>query len=216
MDELELLRQIYGDTLCVFGIFAPDAKRRTRLINDGVDAPEVQDILDRDQGELATFGQMTRKVFVEADFFVCNVAGGRRVMAERVGLEVETLTIRILVRLQRLGGRKLIVTPEGAAVPTAKPSRDETLVKALVRAHRWRRKIESGQAKSVTDLAEQEGVAVAYVRRLLPLTCLAPDTAVPFRVTCQPCRFGSQGVRRRDSGASDARLGDRSRPRVQT
>jgi len=44
-----------------------------------------------------------------------------------------------------------------------------------VRAHRWRRRIESGQAKSITDLAEQEGVTIAYVCRLLPLTCLAPD-----------------------------------------
>ena len=32
-----------------------------------------------------------------------------------------------------------------------------------------------GQAKSITDLAEQEGVTDAYVCRLLPLTCLAPD-----------------------------------------
>jgi hypothetical protein len=31
------------------------------------------------------------------------------------------------------------------------------------------------QARSVTDLAEQEGVTDAYVCRLLPLTCLAPD-----------------------------------------
>jgi hypothetical protein len=67
------------------------------------------------------------------------------------------------------------MTPEGAAMPTPKPRRDETLVKALVRAHRWRRKIECGQAKSITDLAEQEGVTDAYVCRLLPLTCLAPD-----------------------------------------
>jgi hypothetical protein len=44
-----------------------------------------------------------------------------------------------------------------------------------VRAHRWRRRIESGRARSVTDLAEQEGVTDAYVCRLLPLTCLAPD-----------------------------------------
>jgi hypothetical protein len=96
-------------------------------------------------------------------------------MTEYVGLEVDTLTIRIPMRLQRRGGRKLIMTPEGAAVPTPKPSRDETLVKALVRAHRWRQKIESGRAKSITDLAEQEGVTDAYVCRLLPLTCLAPD-----------------------------------------
>jgi hypothetical protein len=78
------------------------------------------------------------------------------------------------MRLQRRSGRKLIVTPKGA-VPTPKPSRDETLIKALVRAHRWWRRIESGRAKSITDLAEQEGVTVAYVCRLLPLTCLAPD-----------------------------------------
>jgi hypothetical protein len=91
------------------------------------------------------------------------------------GAEVETLTIRIPMRLQRRGGRKLIMTPEGAVAPAPKPRRDETLVKALVRAHRWRRRIESGQARSITDLAEQEGVTDAYVCRLLPLTCLAPD-----------------------------------------
>jgi hypothetical protein len=37
------------------------------------------------------------------------------------------------------------------------------------------RKIESGQAKSITDIAEQEGVTDAYVCRLLSLTCFAPD-----------------------------------------
>jgi len=79
------------------------------------------------------------------------------------------------LRLQRRGGRKLIMTPEGVAPPARKLSRDETLVKALVRAHRWRRRIESGQARSITDLAEQEGVTDAHVSRLLPLTCLAPD-----------------------------------------
>ena len=96
-------------------------------------------------------------------------------MTEHASLEVETLTIRIPMRLQRRGGRKLIIAPEGSSAPTPRPSRDETLVKALVRAHRWRRRIESGQARSITDLAEHEGVTVAYVCRLLPLTCLAPD-----------------------------------------
>ena len=69
----------------------------------------------------------------------------------------------------------MIMTPKGVAAPARKPNRDETLVKALVRAHRWRRRIESGQAKSITDLAEHESVTVAYVCRILPLTCLARD-----------------------------------------
>ena len=96
-------------------------------------------------------------------------------MTERAALELDTLTIRIPIRLQRRGGRKLIMTPEGVTPATPKPRRDDTLIKALVRAHRWRRRIESGQAKSITDLAEHEGVTDAYICRLLPLTCLAPD-----------------------------------------
>jgi hypothetical protein len=87
---------------------------------------------------------------------------------------IGTLTIRIPMRLQRRGGRKLIMSLEGAAAPARKPGRDETLIKGLVRAYRWRRRIESGQAKSIIDLAEQEGVTDAYVCRLLPLTCVAP------------------------------------------
>ena len=90
-------------------------------------------------------------------------------------LERATLVVRIPMRFQRRGGRKRIMMPEGVAAPARKPTRDETLIKALVRAHRWRWRIESGQAKSITDLAEHEGVTVAYVCRLLPLTCLAPD-----------------------------------------
>jgi hypothetical protein len=38
-----------------------------------------------------------------------------------------------------------------------------------------RRRVESGQAQSIADLAEQKGATDAYVCRLLPLTCLAPD-----------------------------------------
>ena len=64
--------------------------------------------------------------------------------------------------------------PDGAAPPPAKADRDETMIKALVKAHRWRRPIESGKTKSIKILAIQEGVTGAYVCRLLPLTCLAP------------------------------------------
>jgi hypothetical protein len=47
------------------------------------------------------------------------------------------------------------MAPEGA-IPTPTPCRDETLVKALVGAQRWRRKIENGRVNSITDLAESQ------------------------------------------------------------
>ncbi|MEI8397133.1 MAG: hypothetical protein WCF85_20610 [Rhodospirillaceae bacterium] len=104
--------------------------------------------------------------------------------------EVGTLIIRIPVEFKRRGGRKLIITPEGAPQTVVPPvAIDETLVKILVKAHRWRRRIESGQAKSVTDLAEQEKVSISYVARLWPLTCLAPDIIAAILDGRQPRGF---------------------------
>jgi hypothetical protein len=45
-------------------------------------------------------------------------------MTDRAGRQAETLTIRVPMRLQRWGGRKLIITPEGATVQTRKPVPD--------------------------------------------------------------------------------------------
>jgi hypothetical protein len=40
------------------------------------------------------------------------------------------------------------------------------------------------------DLAEQEGVTVAYVCRLRPLTCLAPDIVQAVRTTAEEAEVG--------------------------
>ena len=48
-------------------------------------------------------------------------------------------------------------------------------MKALARAFRWRRMLESGKYGSIQELAEAERVDRAYVGRLLQLTLLAPD-----------------------------------------
>ena len=99
--------------------------------------------------------------------------------------KADTITVHIPMQLKRRGGRTLIIAPEGAA-PAAKPEHDETILRALVKAHRWRRRIESGKAKSIADLAAQEGVTNAYVCRLLPLTCLAPDLVAAILDGRQP------------------------------
>jgi len=60
------------------------------------------------------------------------------------------------------------------------------MIRALVKAHRWRRRIESGKAKSITDLAAQEKVTIAYVGKLLNLTCLASDITAAILNGRQP------------------------------
>jgi deoxycytidylate deaminase len=72
MEELELLRDVYRETLCVIGVFAPDTLRDKRLTDLDYPEEERTKVMTRDQAELATFGQATRKLFVHSDFFVCN------------------------------------------------------------------------------------------------------------------------------------------------
>jgi len=86
----------------------------------------------------------------------------------------ETLSVRVPFRIRKHGGRKLMVSPDGASAP-ARPRIDSTLVKALARAHRWKRLMESGRFASLTELAESEKINQSYLCRLLRLTLLAPD-----------------------------------------
>jgi hypothetical protein len=61
-------------------------------------------------------------------------------------------------------------------VVPANPRPDETLIRALARAHRWQRLLDQRRFQSAGELAEAEGVTRSFVNRLLRLTLLAPDT----------------------------------------
>jgi len=52
---------------------------------------------------------------------------------------------------------------------------DNTLVKALARAFRWKRILESSEFTTIAELAEREGIAPSYMTRVMRLTLLAPD-----------------------------------------
>ena len=84
----------------------------------------------------------------------------------------ETVTLHVQFRIVKRGGRKEMQLPEGATQPRRT---DNTLVKALARAFRWKRMLESGEFASISELAEREGIAFTYMARVLRLTLLAPD-----------------------------------------
>jgi hypothetical protein len=84
----------------------------------------------------------------------------------------DTVTLRVPFRLAKRGGRKEMRLPEGIA-PPRRP--DDALVKALARAFRWKRMLESGEFATIADLAAREGIAPSYMTRVLRLTLLAPN-----------------------------------------
>ena len=84
----------------------------------------------------------------------------------------DTVTLHVPFRVVKRGGRKEMQLPEGTAHPRRS---DSTLVKALARAFRWKRMLESGEFATVAELGEREGIAPSYMTRVLRLTLLAPD-----------------------------------------
>ncbi|WP_370283010.1 hypothetical protein [Pseudooceanicola sp.] len=84
----------------------------------------------------------------------------------------ETVTLHVPFRIVKRGGRKEMQMPDGAAQPKRT---DNTLVKALARAFRWKRMLQSGEFASISELAEREGIAFTYMARLMRLSLLAPE-----------------------------------------
>jgi hypothetical protein len=101
-----------------------------------------------------------------------------------------TITVRIPITLRHQGGRKQIVTPAGATpwIPTP-PRVDNTLVKAIVRAHRWRDMLESGGYDTVRDVAKSEATDEVYLGRVLRLTLLAPNIVEAILAGKQPAQL---------------------------
>ncbi len=97
-------------------------------------------------------------------------------MEAELSHEWRTVTVSVPLAIQKRGGRKHVVAPEGA--PAWAPRRaqiDSTLVKALARAFRWRRLLEDGVYASCEELAAAERINGSYVSRVLRLTLLAPE-----------------------------------------
>ncbi|WP_235907765.1 hypothetical protein [Siccirubricoccus phaeus] len=117
-----------------------------------------------------------------------------------------SITVRVPLAIRRRGGRKLVVAPDGGA-PGAAPARtraDPALVKALARAHRWKRLLESGRYASLGELAAAEKIDRSFLGKMLRLTLLAPDLVEAILDGRQPDDLTSADL----SGAVPARWDD--------
>jgi hypothetical protein len=85
-----------------------------------------------------------------------------------VSAEGETITVHIPLTFRKRGGRKLVVTPDGAEW-APRPRVDNAMVKALARAFRWRKMLDDGVHATVDDLAGGEGRSSRDARRRLQL-----------------------------------------------
>src|SRR4051812_46988392 len=100
----------------------------------------------------------------------------------------ETFIVHVPMAFRRRGGRKLIVAPDGAAMPEIAPrfQIDSVLVKALARAFRWQKLLDRGTYSTIKEIATKEKIDASYVGDVLRLTLLAPDIIEMILDGCQP------------------------------
>lgn len=84
----------------------------------------------------------------------------------------ETIILHVPFRIVTRGGRREMQVPESC---TQESKSENSLVKAVARAFRWKRMLESREFTTIAELAEREGIAPSYMTRVLRLTLLAPD-----------------------------------------
>lgn len=87
-----------------------------------------------------------------------------------------TLTVRVPFAIRKRGGRKLIIAPNGTENNASFRNRvDNTMIKALSRAFRWRKLLETGVYATIEEMAAAERINTTYVSRLVRMTLLSPD-----------------------------------------
>jgi hypothetical protein len=86
------------------------------------------------------------------------------------------INIHVSFAVKRRNGRKLIITPDGGQpLFESKPVRDNTMIKVLVRAFKWRKLYESGTCPSFDALSERLKINKSYIAKVLQANLLAPD-----------------------------------------
>jgi hypothetical protein len=84
-----------------------------------------------------------------------------------------SMSVFIPLTMRMRNGRPRIVPP--AAVAPANDSRvDPHVLRAIARAWSWRRRLESGEASTILDIAQAEGVTDRFVSRMIRLAWLSP------------------------------------------
>ena len=83
--------------------------------------------------------------------------------------------MRVAFTLRKSGGRKLVFAPDGTTLAPSHARIDSTMLKAIGRAHPWKRLLEGGQHLSIAELAAAGKINLSYVCRVLRLTLLALD-----------------------------------------
>jgi hypothetical protein len=93
--------------------------------------------------------------------------------------------VLIPLKLRKKNGRPKILPPADY-LPSEDRTQDPHILRAIGRAWAWRRKLESGAATTIQDIAVAENVSGRFVSRMIRLAYLSPEVLEQLIITRLP------------------------------
>jgi DNA invertase Pin-like site-specific DNA recombinase len=122
------------------------------------------------------------------------LGAGHSNMSLRAGLSNGFFTLKLNARLRRCGREMRLVLPANSRGEI--PSRPaQSLIKAVVRAHDWYRRIIRGELTGSRSIAKATGLDERYVNRIFQFAFLAPDIVENILDGRQPARMTLENFR---------------------
>lgn len=97
----------------------------------------------------------------------------------------DNIRVVIPLAIRRQNGRPKILPPDNVK-EFQSPAQDPHILKALGRAWSWRRRLETGEAATASDIAKAEKVTDRFVSRTMRLAYLSPEVLERLVVRREP------------------------------
>ena len=96
-------------------------------------------------------------------------------------------TIRVVIPLsiRKRNGRPKILPPEDHCAREGR-TQDPHVLRAVARAWKWRRQLESGAVSTIQDIAVAENVSDRFVGRMIRIAYLAPSVLEALVIARRP------------------------------
>lgn len=114
-------------------------------------------------------------------------------------MEDGTLLVTVPLQIRTVGGEKRLVRVAADGTPSSAQCEDDPLLRAVARAFTWTRWLETGERRSVAEIAADKGVDPSYINHIIRLVALSPRILRAIIAGLTPVGLSLEKIRKMDT-----------------
>ena len=106
----------------------------------------------------------------------------------------DTVDIFIPAEIKKRGGTAMIITPKNTNQQDRQRSFDDTMLKSIAKAYKWKMMVEQGYVSSLADISRREKLSTGFVSKIFNLNFLSPKIVDRILSGTQPRNLKLQDI----------------------